>query len=1740
MNDAENNSRKIEIPEITLHYNWEVAKGFKQVNTPEDLAVALRSFFASGEIQMNESMFVIYLNNNFYPIGYYRHSTGGIDATSVDRRIILAAALKGLATAMVICHNHPSGNLIPSPADLNTTKQLKVAAKLLGIHLLDHIIVTRDGFYSFEVQGLMGHTSSPYPIIPIETELIRQNHSSAESQKTNSAVQEKKYVEAVVLSLANKEKKSRTDLEKLAKSFSIADKTKIKELTELAIVKVTRSIARGSGSFRERYTKIAAVYQQQANLSFRTSKSILLQQYSTPAPIAFLMGLFTEIHEPKSVFEPSAGNGLLTILSDPQNVIVNEVDPIRRKNLEAQDYQLVTAQDASQPFTEYQKKFDVVLTNPPFGTLDKPVMYGSFPIKELDHLMALIALDTMQDDGMAAIIIGGHTKWDEQGRIQKGKNRIFFNYLYSHYNVLDVIAIDGASLYSRQGTSFDTRLILIDSRKVIPYGAAPLRTDEAAHVVRSFDELYNRIMADETTKHENTNSLTDLELEALELEAELLAQTLDAPYVPASESCFTLETQVPDAMSFEMHEAVRKIKEEVGGDMDNFVRHRLGYPTKLKLCKALSAEQIDAVGLAIYNIEALNQSVIIGDQTGIGKGRVAAAVIRYAVQQGVTPIFLTEKANLFSDIYRDLKAIGSAHLVPFIVNARDAKTQVKDENGEVIYEALTTPEQKQVFESGAVPSRFDYVVATYSQFNSPEKKSEKPKWLNEIANGAIVIMDESHNASGSSNTGVYMQSVLEKARGAVFLSATFAKRPDNMPIYAMKTAISEANMTKEELVMAILKGGVALQEVLASQLVAEGQMIRRERTYEGVEVNYITLTELAQAHMSIADNITRIIRAIIAFQEKYVTTRVSEMDEIAAAEGEEVDLREGTNKAGVDNLPYFSKVFNIINQMLFSIKAEAVAERAIVRLKEGKKPLIAFSSTMGSFIEKMEDEAGEHVVEGDTVRADFAIVLEKGLEGVLRYTVIAPDGSKTYKLFDLTEFSIDAQNEYARIMREIRTVSTGITISPIDVIVQRIQKAGYSVAEVTGRKVRLQLNLETGMGLIKPRKRVNTNDAFRQFNDNEIDVLLINQSGSTGASAHAIVTDKVPADKVRQRVMIVLQPELDINTEVQKRGRIHRTGQILKPIYDYMNSAIPAEQRLMMMLQKKLKSLDANTSSNQKQSNDILDVPDFLNKYGDDVVVEYLKENPEINLLLGDPLGMAEDGDMPVKEGAAHKVSGRVAVLSTKMQEDFYREIKERYDTYVEYLRQTGDYDLEVEQLDLKAKMISKSVVKIGKGGFSSFGEDSILEKCEVNILKKPFKTTEVKNLIQDNLDGKTPDQIMNALVEEHEGIAANLLQLKINEVSDHYHDLIKEVPNEKKVQKLYEMGKAAHAQTLIQERIKELETAKLKRIDDEQIRSTNQNTFLRGLFKFFTIGRRIEYPVDFYEGAIANQLAIFTGFHIDRKKKNPFAPSAVLLKFAVASSQKFVAIPASYIKELNSIKGATFNIADNGLEATLKEWEQRITRNTKDRGIRHIVTGNLLQAFSDFKGKLVSFTTADEQVRKGILLPEYWELEKETDGKVIVPIAKAIRVIQSLTKGSVVEASGDIAFFKQNDEEYKVNVPASKKRGGDIYLHQGLLSLVERNIFEKVSDRMVATLHEKNLVGFTEILQNDLGITVALYQAQIDAVGLVETQSKRKIKIDLPPQESASEDEGDDMELLELEAEALELELELLLLSFK
>lgn len=1654
---------------------------------------------------------------------------------------------------------------------------------------------------------------------------------------------------------------NKTALEKLGMQFDIPDKNTVKELTELAITITARNMAHQDDlTVPERYRQIVRLYETQVNLSHRTSQSILLQQYSTPAPIAYLAGIFTAPPNlPKGeglVFEPSAGNGLLTIAFNPKNVIINEIDSTRFRHLSFQKFKAAYQVDATKDFSQsidktFYHHFGAVITNPPFGTADVRITFDNYPIHKLEHLMALRALETMKDDGKAAIIIGNHTKYDEKGRVQKGANRIFLNYLYSHYQVMDIIPINGSKLYSRQGTGFNTRLILISGRKPKPEGAAPVYDIYRDTIVSRFDTLFDRIQeaikesrhqafkedttmnqpahtndsqrlqayehyvhfkkkypdavilvgeggnmycfnedahqveratgykvkafnvkgkkesyiefpgeasdqvlhklyhrgnkvaiidilpdSKKTARQDQKETAEDLQA-ALELELLKLKGDLDlgAPYLPASESCVVLNTVVPDSMDFETKQALAFIKQEVGGNMDAFVRQRLGYFSSMDLCKALSAEQTDAVAMAIYNIEAREQGMIIGDQTGIGKGRVAAAMIRYAVQQGHKPIFITEKPNLFSDIYRDLAAIGSPHLVPFIVNGRESKTDIKDENGEVIYQALAPSEQSSIFKTGKIPAGYDFVLGTYSQFNSPDKKPEKPQYLRTIAEGNIMILDESHNASGSSQTGEFLQRVVGHAKGVVFLSATFAKRPDNMPIYAMKTAISDANMSKDELIAAITKGGVALQEVLASALVKEGQMLRRERSFEGVEVNYITLDRLETEHKAIADNVTNILRGIIAFQSTTIDKMVADLDDIAVKQGKEVNIREGTSQAGVDNLPYFSKVFQVIHQMLFAIKAEAVADRAILRLKEGLKPVIAFSSTMGSFIEQMENDKGLPVSDGDIIHADFSEVLLKGLNGVLRYTETSPEGEKIYKAFDLADMSMEGRSQYLELAEKIKTLTSGISISPIDIIIQKIKAAGYSVAEVTGRQYEVQINTRTGKGMVRTRQRINTNDAFRQFNNNEVDVLMINQSGSTGASAHAIITPKVPAAQVKQRVMIVLQAELDINTEVQKRGRINRTGQILPPIYDYMMSAIPAEKRLMMMLQKKLKSLDANTTSNQKQSTKILDVPDFLNKYGDKIVTQYLVENKDINLLLGDPLGLANVGNEEAKvlEDAAHKVSGRVAVLNTSMQADFYNEVSQAYNEYVDYLKQIDEYDLEVEAMNLEAETLSQQVVRMGKGAGSEFGTDSILEKVTANVLKRPFTRTELENIIKEGLSDSDPQTIQQDILKSYKAFSEGQLEKELADSKAAFEEDIKHIGSEKKGLKIRETEGEKAWSDYCKDREKALKEAQGLQAQKIKTQNINRSQYMSSLFKFFFIGRNILYPMKTFSEGDIKVPAAFIGFTIDTRKKNPYAPSQVRLRFAISSSSKYIAMPASYTKDINAIMGASHDVATAGLEDTLSRWEQAIKTSNVARQTRYIVTGNLLQAFASYQGKLISYTTIDGNVRKGILLPEYTEVDMNAHTKVSVPVGKALKVFQSIAKGHDLTTDAGVSIFNTGDA-YKMIVPSSFKRGGEVFLDTEILKLMDKQNFDKVGDKMTATFPHQNIDALIQLLQARINDSVSLSVRQYQLIQNQPSQTRSRHPIKLLSKEELEEQENLQLQTLAIEAE-LEMELELL-----
>ncbi|PIF31464.1 DNA repair protein RadC [Flavobacterium sp. 9] len=103
----------------------------------------------------HEEFWVLFLNNSNKIISKVQLSKGGITGTVVDTRLVFHYAFETKATGLILCHNHPSGSLIPSEADKQITKKIKIGGELLDVKVLDHLIITETNYYSFVDEGIL-------------------------------------------------------------------------------------------------------------------------------------------------------------------------------------------------------------------------------------------------------------------------------------------------------------------------------------------------------------------------------------------------------------------------------------------------------------------------------------------------------------------------------------------------------------------------------------------------------------------------------------------------------------------------------------------------------------------------------------------------------------------------------------------------------------------------------------------------------------------------------------------------------------------------------------------------------------------------------------------------------------------------------------------------------------------------------------------------------------------------------------------------------------------------------------------------------------------------------------------------------------------------------------------------------------------------------------------------------------------------------------------------------------------------------------------------------------------------------------------------------------------------------------------------------------------------------------------------------------------------------------------------
>lgn len=1677
---------------------------------------------------------------------------------------------------------------------------------------------------------------------PKHQENLVGDSKSAEERK----LAEKKFIDTVNIKLGFKHKfNGIVELRQIAERVGLKDikDTDLQELAETAIVKRARGIASSeSTNDAVKFERIKTLYENQPSLNQRDSERVMKQQYSTPAPYAFLADMYVKGNgkEIKSALEPSAGNGMLTIGLPKDAVHVNDIDAQRLANLRRQGFKNVTSQDGTQPFTD--KDVDVVVTNPPFGSAT-PKEYDGYKISSLEGQMAINALESMKDDGRAAIIIGGKTEYAKNGSLNP-KDKAFLGYLYSHYNVEDVINVDGG-LYAKQGTSYPTRIILINGRRLNENAFPPVKDKARAEAVKDYDELYKRIEDDilrsermdssiggetrsaqpELDKQgsvsapkervragERGGSKPDGERESDVSDASSVSGTHDdlenqrgtepredgrlsdgdtgadgtgaepsqsegttagtngqrgtgsggtgrnnaqpsadesanagsgsgprgqlqrvdksvrglstekVTYTPKSGNPFTLKAVMPA----DQQEAVNKNLEKLG-DADQFLVDELGYNDKDDLYSHLAAEQVDSVALALQQAKKGN-AFIIGDMTGIGKGRQAASLIRYAKKQGQVPVYFTKTAGLLSDVYRDLVDIGSPDLRPFVFgSAKEAA--ITDSDGNVVFALPSKSEVKRVLDyiekNGKLPDEYDYVLTTYSQVSNgvyefdengarKEKKLAKGKTfgaaalsgqkrrdaIEKLMDNAYLILDESHTAGGNSGQGNYFQHIIQKAKNVTFFSATFAKRPDNMPIYALRTAMNEGGMKSSDLIDAVKRGGATLQEIMSQTLTQCGQMIRRERDMTGVTIDWKAIDdpERVQEQREQYDSIIGLFNDIINFQKKYVSSYVDERNDELAAIQSTIGIKKGTAALGIKNQPFASKAFNTVQQVLLSLKAKSAAERAIDYLKQGMKPVIALNNTN-------ESQTGNLALGEEMDAPDLGTSLKKGLEGTLRYTKKdAKDNSESgyIKLSDLGDEAVEAYHE---LEKKIEQTSTGLSLSPIDVIKNELQKAGYKVGELTGRQTEFVYNEN---GTVTKIKRADTDKKklARDFNDGKIDALILNKSAATGISLHA--SSKYKDQK--KRVMIVAQQQLDVNDEVQMRGRIDRTGQVLRGAYEYVVSLIPAEQRLLMMFKAKLKSLDANTTSSQKSKFNEMEVADITNKYGDKVVKEYMAEHLDLYARMADPFGweksygddlsridpqslVASGGGVGDGEAGADasKLLGRMALLRVSEQEKMLQEIGELYANEIQRLNEMGENDLEITELPLKAKTIRKEVWKQGSepGGDNAFADNTYIEKVNMAILKKPMKAAEVKASQEGLTGGKTWEEYKT----EKKAAVKEYFDQKIADETQKYEERAVKTATKAKEKYIKDGKKGQEKSGMSDEKIEKMAGYQYDNIYKQEKDKLNDvvknlkakaEMFERVLDTFDT-NQTFVLPTDMNN---PNELSGFGNSYgrlIDIKITDNYSPNASSVSFATLDGRRKITFPIAgkvgsgenKVDIIGSIDRMTKQAAGMGdnhikvLNQDLNNWDRLTSNESRKDG--YIVTGNLMQALVDSKdhglgGQLVKYTTDTGEVKTGILMPDRFDPKGLTTDAPINSVADKFE-LSSWHGGidEVTSSDGEVKVKRIDNYRgnfYELRVPKSKAKGGKYFMDKDLLKLVNGNNFETRGNNMLAEFKPEQL----------------------------------------------------------------------------
>ncbi|RWJ00036.1 bifunctional class I SAM-dependent methyltransferase/DEAD/DEAH box helicase [Mesorhizobium sp.] len=941
----------------------------------------------------------------------------------------------------------------------------------------------------------------------------------------------------------------------------------------------------------------------------RSEEAQAFQQFSTPIPLGLVAATAAAITPADRVLEPSAGTGLLAILAEIAGgaLVLNELAEMRADLLSSLFPAMpVTRFDAAQIDDHLDPGAvpSVVLMNPPFSVLAN--VEGRVADAALRHIAS--ALARLAPGGRLVTITGASFAPDNPAWAPA------FTRLQERGRVVFSAGIDGA-VYARHGTTIDTRLTVIDKLPAddpavfpatpgVAPDAATLMAWVGAHVPARLPVALPAVAASasppavpRTIRGYVARAVRVASPAALaEPEGtELTYETVDAQ--PAEDASIT------DAI-YEAYglQAIRLPGSQAhptplvqSAAMASVTPPRPSYRPRLphNILDLLSDAQLETVIYAgeahaeflagawtvddtfdvvsaaaedAANAVRFRQGFMIGDGTGVGKGRESAAIILDHWLQGRRKaVWISKSDKLIEDAQRDWSALGMERL---LVTPLSRFPQGKP---------ITLPE--------------GVLFTTYATLRSDDRGDKVSRvrqiveWLGADFDG-VIVFDESHamqNAVGAKGergdvaasqqgrAGLRLQHALPNAR-ILYVSATGATTVHNLA-YAQRLGLWGGEhfpfSTRAEFVEAIESGGVAAMEVLARDLRALGLYTARSLSFAGVEYELVE-HELTPEQVRIYD----------AYAGAFAIIH-NNLD--AAMQAANITGSSGTLNAQAKSAArsaFESAKQRFFGHLLTSMKTPTLIRSITRDLAEGHSAVIQIVSTGEALMERRLAELPTE--EWNDVRVDIT-----PREYVLDYLAHSFP-VQLYEPFTDSEGNLSSRPVYRdgqpvesreAVTRRDELIAKLASLPPVPgALDQIVQYFGVDVvAEVTGRSrriVRKSGAVPGGDRLIVETRAGSANLAETQaFMDDQKRVLVFSDAGGTGRSYHA----ELSARNRRLRVHYLLEAGWKADTAIQGLGRTHRTNQAQPPLFRPISTNVKAEKRFLSTIARRLDTLGAIT-----------------------------------------------------------------------------------------------------------------------------------------------------------------------------------------------------------------------------------------------------------------------------------------------------------------------------------------------------------------------------------------------------------------------------------------------------------------------------------------------------------------------------------------------------------------------------------